>query len=64
MKAILPTQKRWFVISSTLSTVLATALATTSPVWAEDLALPAQKYDLSEWYLTLPADGNNDGSAE
>lgn len=64
MKAILPTQKRWLVISGTFSTVLATALATTSPVWAEDLALPAQKYDLSEWYLTLPADGNNDGKAD
>ena len=64
MKAILPPQKRWLVISSTFSTVLATTLATTSPVWAENLALPAQRYDLSEWYLTLPTDDNNDGKAD
>ena len=60
MKAILPTQKCWLVTS----TALLTGLTTISPAWAKDRALPAQQFDLSEWYLTLPADENNDGKAD
>lgn len=60
MKAILPAPKHWLAIS----TAFYTALTSTSSVWAEDLPLPAQHFDLSEWYLTLPTDENNDGKAD
>ena len=60
MKAILPPQKRWLVTS----TALLTGLTAISTAYAKDLVLPAQQYDLSEWYLTLPTDENNDGKAD
>ncbi len=51
-------------LNSTLaSTAVALALLPTTPV-AFGAEVPAKKFDLSQWKLTLPLDGNKDGKVD
>lgn len=56
MNMMSPNKKYWLLLS--------TALMGGKMLHAEQVTLPAQKFDLSEWYLTLPTDDNNDGKAD
>ena len=46
------------------SSVLACIMLASTGVSAKNSAVPADKFDLSEWYITLPTDENNDGKPD
>jgi len=47
-----------------LSGTLLSALAVTTALASDKIAVPAEKFDLSHWYITLPTDGNKDGKVD